>query len=205
MPLKFRLCHTYDLRVQQKGQAVWRRKSTPVFFFMSARASWRGLRKQAERGSRLGHHDRVRIVDGEAKFLFCGGGKGGLRDLYCDAEVVGQHGTHRAPRAYPRSALHDWQHRPVLDVIDRRDLPRKGHVRLRHCYAEVNAPIVDFDIVPTSQQGVSYETKLPDPLDRPVTQDVPLLIDFRNGVLSVEQNSLTTSMGVESLSQCRSR
>ena len=66
VPLKFSLRHTYDLRVPQKGQAVWRRKSTPVCFFMSARASWRGLCEQAERGSRLGHHDRVRIVDGEA-------------------------------------------------------------------------------------------------------------------------------------------
>ena len=95
---------------------------------------------------------------GSGKFLLCGGGEGGLKDLYCD---VGQHGTHRAPRAYPRCALHDWQDRPVPGVIDRRDRHREGHVWLQHCYAEVDAPIVDFDIlVPTDQQGVSYETNL---------------------------------------------
>ena len=76
---------------------------------------------------------------------------------------------------------------PVPGVNDHHDLHCEGHVRLQHCYAEVDAPIVDVDVlVPTGQQGVSHETKLPDPVDRPVTQNAPLLIDFSDGVLAVE-------------------
>ena len=69
-------------------------------------------------------------------------------------------------------------------MIDRRHRHREGHVWLQHCYAEVDAPIVDFDIlVPTGQQGVSYGLTHWVARSR---RDVPLLIDFRNGVLSVE-------------------
>ena len=50
---------------------------------------------------------------------------------------------------------------PVPGVNDHHDLRCEGHVRLQHCHAEVDAPIVDVDVlVPTGQQGVSHEKEI---------------------------------------------